>query len=45
MKVVLFPIAMIVLSAGAAISYAFDGDLRRVAYWTAAAIITASVTF
>jgi len=36
---------MIGLSIGAAIAYAVYGDARHTIYWTAAAILTASVTF
>jgi hypothetical protein len=40
-----FPTAMLAMSVGAAIVYAFDGDVRRTIYWLAAAVITASVTY
>ncbi|MDQ2084516.1 hypothetical protein RA307_30405 [Xanthobacteraceae bacterium Astr-EGSB] len=40
-----FPSVMIVLSVGAAAVYAWDTDWRRAIYWTAAAVLTASVTF
>jgi hypothetical protein len=36
---------MIFLCIGAAIVYGWEGDFRHFIYWTAAAIITASVTF
>jgi len=39
------PSVMIALSVGAAIVYAFDCDWRRAIYWSAAAVLTASVTF
>lgn len=39
------PTAMMVLSIGAAIMYAADGDWRKAIYRSAAAAITASVTF
>lgn len=39
------PTAMIVLSVGAALVYLSQGDIRRTVYWTAAAALTASVTF
>lgn len=41
----LFPIVMMAASTGAAIIYLYAGDFRRAIYWTAAAVITASVTF
>lgn len=40
-----FPLTLIVLDLGAASIYLWCGDLRRTIYWTAAAILTASVTF
>lgn len=42
---VLFPSVLIALDVGAAIVYLADGDLRRMIYWLAAAILTATVTF
>jgi uncharacterized membrane protein len=41
----IFPSAQIVMCIGAAIVYGVEGDWRRVVYWTAAAVLTASVTF
>lgn len=41
----LLPIAMIVLSILAAGVYACQGDLRHTLYWTAGAVLNASVTF
>lgn len=41
----IFPSAMIALSLFAAVTYAGEADWRRVVYWLAAAILTASVTF
>lgn len=41
----MFPALLIALDVGAAVVYAFDGDVRRVVYWLAAAILTATVTF
>ncbi len=38
-------IAVIVLSVGACIGYAWAGDARRAIYWAAGAVITSSVTF
>lgn len=40
----LFPIGMMLMSAGAAGVYFFDGDWRRGIYWAAATVITAAVT-
>lgn len=40
-----FPITLMVLDVAAAVAYAFDGDFRRAIYWTAAAVLTATVTF
>lgn len=41
----LFPCALIVLDLGAAVVYAASGDWRRAMYWSAAAILTSTVTF
>jgi hypothetical protein len=42
----LLPTLLIIIDLGAALVYAVvDADIRRVVYWTAAAILTASVTF
>ena len=40
-----FPVLLIALDVGAAAIYAVDGDVRRVVYWLAAAVLTAVVTF
>lgn len=46
MKIVrLFPIVLIILDICAGIIYGINGDFRRLIYWFAAAILTASVTF
>ena len=42
---VFFPACLIVLDLAAAIVYGWHGDLRRLVYWVAAAILTVSVTF
>lgn len=39
------PMLMIVLSVGAAIVYAVQKDARHAIYWTASAVLIASVTF
>ena len=44
-RVDLFPAALIVLNMGAAAMYGLDGDWRRAVYWTAAAVLTAVVTW
>ena len=41
----LFPATMIVLSLGASVMYWSTGDIHKVIYWAAAAIVTATVTF
>lgn len=41
----LFPTILIILDVCAAARYAFDGDVRKVIYWTAAAILTITVTW
>jgi hypothetical protein len=41
----IFPTIMVALSVLAAAAYAFDGDIRRTIYWSAAAVLTASVTY
>lgn len=46
MKAVYFlPCAQIALCLGCALVYGFAYDWRKVIYWSAAAVITASVTF
>lgn len=39
------PTIMIIISVFSALGYAFEGDVRKVIYWLAAALITASVTY
>lgn len=39
------PVAMVVLSLGAALLYLFVADWGRGAYWLSAALLTYSVTF
>ncbi|HXG15044.1 MAG TPA: hypothetical protein VNK50_02295 [Calidithermus sp.] len=41
----LFPALLVVLDLGAAVVYALEGDWRRSVYWTAAAVLTAVVTW
>lgn len=41
----LLPAAMIALSLGAAVAYAYAHDWRRVILWIAAAALTTSVTY
>ena len=41
----IFHTIMIVLNIAAAAVYWFDGDVRRVIYWLAAAVLTASITY
>lgn len=45
MKPILFPVAVITLSLGAAGAYLFDGDWKRAVYWVAGAVMIAVVTF
>jgi len=40
----LFPIVLIVLDLCAAIVYLCNGDIRRMVYWCAAAVLTLTVT-
>lgn len=40
-----FPTVMMALSIAAAAAYGSAGDVRRAIYWTAAAVLTAAVTF
>jgi hypothetical protein len=40
-----FPTALIVLDICAGAVYLAQGDVRRFIYWTAAAVLTASVTY
>ena len=41
----IFPIALIVLDIGAATVYGINGDIRKVIYWLAAAVLNITVTF
>lgn len=41
----IFPLILIALDIAAAGAYASEGDWRRFVYWTAAATLTATVTF
>lgn len=41
----IFPTLLVVLDLCASAAYAFDSDWRRVAYWAAAATLTACVTY
>jgi len=41
----LFPSVLIALDVAAAAVYALHGDWRRLVYWIAAAVLTATVTF
>jgi len=41
----IFPLVLIALDVAAALVYAIHGDWRHVIYWSAAAILTATVTF
>lgn len=40
-----FPVILIILDVAAGAVYACHGDYRRLIYWLAAAVLTASVTF
>ena len=41
----IFPLLLIALDIGAAVIYGFSGDLRKVVYWIAAAVLNVTVTF
>lgn len=41
----IFPLLLIALDIGAAVMYGFNGDLRKVIYWIAAAVLNVTVTF
>lgn len=41
----LFPILSIALNLGAVVFYWAQGDFARTVYWTAAAVLTFTVTF
>lgn len=41
----LFPSLLILLDVGAGVVYACHGDIRRMVYWLAAAVLTATVTY
>ena len=44
-KEYIFPVILIALNIGAAIMYGINGDLRKVIYWLAAAVLNVAVTF
>ena len=41
----IFPLLLIALDIGAAVMYGISGDLRKVVYWIAAAVLNVTVTF
>lgn len=41
----ILPTALIVIDVTSAIVYGWQGDYRRMVYWVAAAVLTASVTY
>ena len=41
----IFPLILIALDFGAAVIYGINGDIRKVIYWIAAAILNITVTF
>ena len=41
----IFPILLILLDFGAAVVYGMAGDIRKVIYWLAAAVLNITVTF
>lgn len=41
----IFPSVLIVLDLGAAIIYGINGDIKKLIYWIAAAVLNAVVTF
>ena len=41
----IFPVALMLCDIGAAVIYGINGDLRKVIYWVAAAVLNAAVTF
>lgn len=45
MSAKLFPTILIALDVCASLVYLSNGDLRRFVYWTACAVLTATVTY
>lgn len=41
----IFPMSLIILDIGAALVYGINGDIRKVIYWLAAAVLNIAVTF
>ena len=41
----IFPLLLILLDLGAAAVYGMAGDVRKVVYWIAAAVLNITVTF
>ena len=44
-KELIFPSILILLNLGAAIMYVPSGNMRKIIYWIAAAVLNAAVTF
>lgn len=42
---IVFPCVLIALDVASGVAYLCHGDVRRFIYWTAAATLTATVTF
>ncbi len=40
-----FPTILIILDIAAAIVYATKGDVRKIVYWLAAAVLTVAITY
>lgn len=41
----IFPVALIIIDAGAAVVYALHKDIRMAIYWVSAAVLNICVTF
>ena len=41
----IFPMSLIILDIGAALVYGINGDIRKVIYWLAAAVLNITDTF
>ena len=45
MRKYIFPVMLIVFDIGAGIVYGISGDIKKMVYWFAAAVLSITVTF
>ena len=44
-KLLVFPVGLLICNLGSAVAYALAGDWKRAVYWAASAVCIAAVTF